>query len=85
MDELPIVYRDLFIFCDITGRPVLARQKNGKVVHRYPADGYRIAQLAKDLLLLLSAGGSRLECFSLNDRTTWGDTRPVAFVGAARR
>lgn len=81
-DDMPVVYSDYFIFCDKDGRPIAVSQQTGKVAYRHDSDGYRIAGITGNSLLLLAAGGTRMDYCDLPTGTSWSVTLPSPFLGA---
>ncbi|HNW36528.1 MAG TPA: PQQ-like beta-propeller repeat protein, partial [Candidatus Ozemobacteraceae bacterium] len=81
-DAIPFVYGGYFIFCDNTGRPVAVDQQTGEVVYRHDSEGYKIATVTGNSLLMLAAGGSRLDCSDLPTGKSWSVTLPSPYLDA---
>ncbi|OQA07630.1 MAG: Outer membrane protein assembly factor BamB [bacterium ADurb.Bin374] len=81
-DDAPVVYSNYFIFCDKDGRPIAVDQQTGKVFYKHDSDGYRIAGITGSSLLLLAAGGTRMDYCDLPTGTSWSVTLPSPFLGA---
>ena len=81
-DDAPIAYSDYFIFCDTEGRPIAVSQETGKVAYRHDSDGYKIAGITGNSLLLLAAGGTRMDYCDLPTGISWSVTLPSPFLGA---
>ncbi len=81
-DDAPVVYSNYFIFCDMEGRPMAVSQDTGSVAYRHDSDGYKIAGTTGNSLLLLAAGGTRMDYCDLPTGISWSVTLPSPFLGA---
>lgn len=81
-DGTPLVYSGYFLFCDKDGRPVAVSQQTGEVAYRHDTAGYKLAGVTGNSLLLLAAGGTRMDFCNLPTGKSWSVTLPSPFLAA---
>jgi hypothetical protein len=75
-DDLPLSHQGHFVFCTSRGVPVAVDQMTGEERFRLEKGGLKMVTIVANTLVMLAAGGSRLECLSLTEGTSWSATLP---------